>query len=109
MDRRAAIEYHAVLLEIIEKTKKSSTCAWWIPVLGVSAYFAFDGYAAAVFGALVGWGICAVLTSNADTRAEKTLVEYLRHLHEHTDEAEDGKRMAKSRQAINQATKRWWQ
>jgi hypothetical protein len=108
MDERAAEEYHAVLLKRLNKKRSTLDRLLWIPLLGIAAYFALESTPGAVFGTLLGWGICAVLSTLDDVRREIWHVEYLRHLHEYTDEADAGERKFNRDRALDEVVHRWW-
>lgn len=109
MDQRAAEEYHAALLKRLHKKSSALDRFMWIPLLGVAAYFAFDSIWGGVFGALLGWGVCAILSTLDHVLKEVWHVEFSRHLHEHTEEFEVGKMQFEIDDKIDRAVRRWWQ
>ena len=108
MDLRAATDYHATLLKRLHRKDPFFDRLWWIPALGVSAYFAFETIAGACFGTLIGFGICAILSTLDGVTKVIWHAEYLRHLHEHTDEADEGQKLFEADKAIDNAVRRWW-
>jgi len=80
--------------------------------MGVSAYFAFGHLAGGILGGLAGWGITAILTQLDALKLEIVHIEFLRHLHEHTDESEEGKRIAEVQASVEKAVEKavtpWW-
>ena len=112
MDRQAAIEYYAVLLNRIAKIRaRQSVLEFVLYVLafGLAGYFALNGAAGAVLGGLIGFGFQAVFNRISDLKIELIYIEYLRHLHEHTDEAEHGKRRSEIQMAVDSEVKKWWE
>lgn len=109
MDRRAAEEYHAALLKKLHRKSSTVDRLIWIPILGLSGYFAFGSVSGSIFGGSLGWGICAIL-SNLDALSRETWhEEFLRHLHEHTDEAEAGKALFTREENLDKILRRWWE
>ena len=108
MDRQAAKEYHAHLWKRMKSPQPIFDRVIWIPLLGGSAHLAFGSVAALVFGALLGWGICAVLTNLDSVKRELYTCELYRHLHEHAEEAESGKISAEMQELVSQQTRHWW-
>lgn len=109
MDRQTAVEYHTELFRRLhERRPKLTERLLWVPSLAVSGFFAFDGFGGAIFGGLIGWGITAVLLNIDGLSLELTRTELLRHLYEHTDEAEEGQRIAKVQMDVEKTTKKWW-
>jgi hypothetical protein len=109
MDQRASEEYYAELLKRLHQPRRFADKFAFIPMLGAAGYFLFDSTAGGAFGALIGWGICAVLAGLDNLTREIWKVEYIRHLHEHTDEHEAGKRRFKIHDSVEKAVRRWWQ
>ncbi len=109
MDSRAAEDYHAELLKKLHRTKPSTERLLWVPILGVSGWFAFGTISGSAFGAVLGWGICSVLSTLDDLARQQWYVEYMRHLYEHTGEAEAGKDRFDFDAKIEKALRRWWQ
>lgn len=108
MDRRAAEEYHSALLKRLNQQPPNLDRLLWIPILGVASYYSFGTLAGSIFGGLVGWGICAILSSLDRLKRELWYVEFLRHLHEHTDEAEAGKARFELDALAHKLVKPWW-
>ena len=109
MDSKAAEEYHTFLHVNLRKSNNSATNLVWIPTLAISGYFALNGVAGAIFGGLIGYAICGLLARIDIIKTTIFNVELIRHLHEHTNEAEAGKRLADIEIAANNVAKKWWQ
>ena len=108
MDRKAAEDYHKTLFLELGKKRSSIDKLLWIPAIGLAAYFSFGGLSSAFFGSLIGWGFCATFTRIEDVQRDIFRAEFLRHLHEHTDEAEDGQRRANLEDTARKLTKKWF-
>lgn len=108
MDPQAAKEYYALLWKRISKREGLVDRVWWIPALATSGYFAFDSFAGCVFGLLVGWGVTSLHVRIDELGRKPWEVELMRHMHEHTDEAESGKQMYEIQAAVEKASRKWW-
>jgi len=109
MDRQAAEDYHVALLKRLHKSHSTIDRLIWIPVLSASGYYAFDSMAGIVFGGLLGYGICAILSTLDGISKEIWHADFVRHIHEHSAEIEAGKRMFDREAALDKALRRWWQ
>jgi hypothetical protein len=109
MDRQAAVDYHAALMKRLRRKDSALDRLIWVPILGVSGWYAFGTLSGAAFGALLGWGICAILSTLDSVAKQIWHAEWLRHLHEHTDEAESGEARADRDERLDLAIRRWWQ
>ena len=108
MDPQAAKEYHALLWNRVSKRESLVERAWWIPALAICGFFAFDSFAGSVFGLLVGWGVTSIHVRIDDLARKPWEVEMMRHLHEHSDEAEAGKQMYEIQASVEKVSRKWW-
>jgi len=106
MDSKAAKEYHAFFCKRLLQRPSFSRNLWWIPALGISAYYV-SGWGGVAFGSFLGWGICAILSRLDNLKMEQTRLELMRHVHEHTDEAESGKQLASIQLEIDKQASQW--
>lgn len=109
MDRNAAKDYFVLVLNKIEEANRGKANVVWVLILGVAGYFAFKTAEGVLFAALIGYGLCAILSRLDRIRSELWQIEFQRHLHEHTDVAEEGQMSFKSKKTFDEAvSQKWW-
>ena len=108
MDEQAAKEYFALLQVKIEEKSSYLNEAFFVPLIAGCGYLAFVSISGAILGASIGWGICACLIRLKDIKREIYIVEFRRHLHEHTSHAEAGIAQGKIQSSVNKFSARGW-
>jgi uncharacterized membrane protein YtjA (UPF0391 family) len=112
MDRQTATEYHADLRQRMAQVARRRASPIWILIAALIGYFAFPGISGAVWGAMNGLFFFVILFQIEENRIQSLRTEFIRHLFEHTDLAEEGEALYKSKTdietAMQDAVKPWW-